>query len=82
MYGSSFSSTLSSSFSIISARNGVSVSAVTQLKNNEKHKTQNSEPMNSPVASFDKPIGAKAVIAIMVAPNSGHCVCVTMSFAA
>ena len=63
-----------------SARNGVSVIAVIQLKNNEKHSTQNREPMNSPVASCDRPIGAKAVIAMTVAPRSGHCVCVNDVF--
>lgn len=47
------------------------MSAVIQLKNSEKQSTQNSEPTNSPVASGDSPIGAKAVMAITVAPKRG-----------
>ena len=63
-------------------KNGVRVMAVNQLRNREYIRTQNSEPANSPVASGDSPIGAKARMAITVAPSRGHMVCFTMALAA
>ena len=85
LYGSSSSSLLRRSFSVLNKRSkkkGVMVSAVIQLKNSEKHSTQKREPTNSPVASGESPIGAKAVIAITVAPRRGKPFCDTTSFAA
>ncbi|MNQ87527.1 hypothetical protein D3C85_1027530 [compost metagenome] len=56
---------------------GVTVTAVTQLSSNETVTTWNSERQNSPVASFEVPIAAKARIAIRVAPSSGQADCLT-----
>ena len=53
-----------------------------QLSISEISSTVNKVPQYSPVESSDNPIGANAVTAITVAPNSGHLVCVTMSVAA
>ena len=44
----------------------------TQLKLSEIRITQNSELQYSPVLSSDRPIAAKAMTPIAVAPNSGH----------
>ncbi len=65
-----------------SAKNGMRVSAVTQLSSKEISSTQNKLPANSPVASDDKPIGAKAIMPITVAPSSGHWFCLTTLTAA
>ncbi|KFE15132.1 hypothetical protein DN38_2948 [Vibrio cholerae] len=56
--------------------------AVNQLSISEISNTVNKVPQYSPVVSSDRPMGAKAVTAITVAPSSGHLVWVTMSVAA
>jgi hypothetical protein len=50
---------------------GVMVNAENQLSMSEISSTWNSDLQYSPVESCDRPIGAKARIAITVAPSSG-----------
>ena len=59
-------------FSLQLINTGVKVSAVTQLSISEISSTWNSDLQYSPVESCDRPIGAKARIAIAVAPSSGR----------
>ena len=61
-------------FSLQLMNTGVSVSAVTQLSIREISSTWNSDLQYSPVESCDRPIGAKASIAITVAPSRGRAV--------
>ncbi len=56
--------------------------AVIQLINSEIINTWNKERQNSPAAFCDKPMGAKAIMAITVAPNNGHWVWDTICLAA
>src|SRR5215468_5043257 len=51
----------------------------TQLKLREIRMTQNSELQYSPVLSSDRPIAAKAMTPMAVAPKSGHWFCATVS---
>ncbi|MNN17225.1 hypothetical protein D3C81_1304030 [compost metagenome] len=51
---------------------GVMVSAENQLSSREISSTWNRDLQDSPVESWDKPIGAKARMAITVAPSRGR----------
>ena len=51
----------------------------TQLRLREIRMTQNSELAYSPLASSDRPIAAKAITPMAVAPKSGHWFCATTS---
>jgi hypothetical protein len=66
----------------ILARRGVVVTATTQLRLSEMRMTVKRLRQNSPVASFEVPMAAKARIATTVAPRSGIAVCPTTSLAA
>ena len=60
-------------------KSGVTVTDDTQLKLSAIKITQNSELVYSPVRSSDRPIAAKAMTPMAVAPNSGHWFCATTS---
>ncbi len=66
----------------LTPKRGVTVIASTQLMESEYRITINSDRQYSPVESFEAPMAAKARMATIVAPNSGHIVCLTMSIAA
>ena len=61
---------------------GVMVTAVSQLRSKEIMMTVNSDRVYSPVLSCEVPMAAKASTAMIVAPRSGHAVCLTTSSAA
>src|SRR6516162_10619160 len=58
---------------------GVMVIDDTQLKLRAIRMTQNRELQYSPVESSDRPMAAKAMTPMAVAPKSGHWFCATMS---
>ena len=66
----------------ITQSSGVTVTAVTQLKESDTSTTWKSERQNSPVLSSEVPMAAKARMAMAVAPSSGIADCFTTSMAA